>query len=81
VIYTNRGNVLAAFKRYDDAIQSYERAIALKPDYSDAWLGQNRVLVALKRCDDALASSDRAIALNPDDLTCGSVRVMCWWQR
>ena len=44
---------------------SYDRAIALRPDYAEAFNNRGVTLQDLKRIDEALASYDRAIALRP----------------
>jgi tetratricopeptide (TPR) repeat protein len=33
----NRGRALQALKRFDEAVASYDRAIALRPDYTEAF--------------------------------------------
>jgi hypothetical protein len=48
------------------ALASYEQAIALKPAYAEAHSNRGNALSRLKLCDAAIASYDRAIALNPD---------------
>jgi protein O-GlcNAc transferase len=58
--------VLLDLKRAEDALASYDRAIALKPDYAEAYNKRGIALRDLKRPDDALTSYDRAIALKPD---------------
>jgi tetratricopeptide (TPR) repeat protein len=45
--------------------RSLGAAIALKPDYAEAFCNRGNVLAELKRLDEALASFDRAIALKP----------------
>ena len=45
---------------------SYDKAIALKPDYAEAYYNRGNALTGLKRPKDALASYDKAIALQPD---------------
>ena len=45
---------------------SYARAIAVKPDFAEAFGNRGVVLEKLQRLDEALASYDRAIALTPD---------------
>jgi hypothetical protein len=52
-------------KRPEDALASYDRAIALQPDYAEAYSNRGVALLDLKRLDDALASFDKAIALKP----------------
>ena len=53
-------------KRYDEALASYDKAIALKPDYANAHFNRATTLKKLTRLDEALASYDRAITLKPD---------------
>ena len=53
-------------KRPEEALASYDKAIALKPDYAEAYSNRGNALRDLKRLEDALASYDKAIALKPD---------------
>src|SRR5262249_28341355 len=64
--FSNRGNALTELKRFDEALASYDKAIALKPDYAEAFSNRGTALKDLKRLDEALASYDKAIALKPD---------------
>jgi hypothetical protein len=48
------------------AVDLFGRAIALKPDFAEAYSDRGMALRKLKRFEDALASYDRAIALKPD---------------
>jgi predicted O-linked N-acetylglucosamine transferase (SPINDLY family) len=50
----------------DEALASHDRAIALRPEYAEAFSNRGNVLQKLERLDEALASYDRAIALRPD---------------
>jgi len=52
--------------RADDALKSYERAIALKPDFAEALNNRGNALRGLKRLHDALTNFDRAVAVRPD---------------
>jgi len=61
----NRGAVLRDLKRLDEALASFDTAIALNPGSSQAWSNRGAVLQDMKRVDEALASFDTAIALNP----------------
>jgi predicted O-linked N-acetylglucosamine transferase (SPINDLY family) len=65
-VHNNRGNALKDMGRSNEALASYERAIALKADYPDAFYNHGNVLRALGRSADAVASYDQAIALRPD---------------
>ena len=62
----SRGVALQALKRFDQALASYDRALAVRPDYAKALNNRGNVLQALKRFDEALASYDRALAVRPD---------------
>lgn len=63
-VYNNRGAILQMMKRYDEALASYDKAIALKPDYPNAWFNRGGTLKQLNRFEEALASYDQAIALS-----------------
>ena len=52
--------------RFDEALASYNRAAALRPDYAAAHYNAGVALHKLRRFDEALASYNRAIALVPD---------------
>ena len=58
----NRGIALHELKRYEDALASFDRAIALDPDGDAAIAGRTRSLTALGRTREALESANRAIA-------------------
>ena len=53
-------------KRLAEALASYDKAIALKPDYAEAYNNRGIALQGLNRPEEALASYDKAIALKPD---------------
>jgi tetratricopeptide (TPR) repeat protein len=63
--YSNRGNMLSEFGRHAEALSSFDRALALKPNASD-WLNRGATLAAMGRVEDAIASYDKAIALDPE---------------
>ncbi len=62
----NQGNELEDLNRLDDALASYDKALAMNPDYARAHSNRGNVLQSLKRFDEALASYDRALAIRPD---------------
>ena len=57
-----------------EALASYDKAIALKPDHAATHSNRGNALMDLKRHAEALASYDRAIALKPDDAAAHSNR-------
>ena len=62
----NKGNTLKELKRYDEALNHYDKAIHLKPDYAQAWNNKAITLQELKRYEEALNHYDKAIQLKPD---------------
>jgi tetratricopeptide (TPR) repeat protein len=67
VVWANRGGVLGALGRFDEALVSLENAIALQPEYAVSWLNYGNVLHELGMLDSAVASFHRAIDLRPGD--------------
>lgn len=65
--YIERGNALQKLERYEEALDSYDHAIALDPDSADAFNDRGTVLQYLQRHDEALTSHDRAATLRPED--------------
>ena len=53
--------------RYEQAIESYDQAIALQPDHATSWYNRGNSLDNLGRYEQAIESYDQAIALQPDD--------------
>lgn len=64
----NRGDTLLKLKRYEAALDAYDRAIELKPEYAEAWNGQGNTFLGLKRYEDALDAYDKAIQIQPNYL-------------
>ena len=64
--YSNRGVALGELTRFEEALQSHNRAIQLEPDLSVAHYNCAVALGELKHFEAALRSYDRAIELRPD---------------
>jgi Flp pilus assembly protein TadD len=52
---------------YPDALAAYDKAVFIRPGYTDAWLNRGVVLENLGRFSEAVASYDRVLALRPTD--------------
>ena len=63
--HSNHGLALAALKRHDEALASYERALKIAPRNADALTNRADALCDLGRPTEALASYDQALAINP----------------
>ena len=62
--HANRGNVLAALERRDEAVASYDRALAARGDFFEVHINRGNVLRLRGRPHEALAGYERAIALD-----------------
>jgi protein O-GlcNAc transferase len=60
------GNALSALSRHNDALENYDRAVALDRGYAPAHINRGHLLRAAGRRQEALAAFDRAIALRPE---------------
>ena len=67
---TSYGVILDALKRHEEALESFDRALAQQA--GDAVIHYNRgnALKGLGRYEEALASYDRALAIAPDLARC-----------
>jgi tetratricopeptide (TPR) repeat protein len=64
--YYNEGKNIAKLGQYTDAVTSYDKAIAINPDYAEAWFNRGVTLTYLGRHSEAVTSYDKAIAIKPD---------------
>jgi tetratricopeptide (TPR) repeat protein len=65
--HCQRADALFDLHRYEDAIASYDEAIALEPAHMGAWKNRGLALIRLARFDEAAGSCGRALALAPKD--------------
>ena len=56
----NKGDALTSQGKYDDAIQAYDQAIQLKPNYDNAWYNKGVALKALGRTNESDAAFAKA---------------------
>ena len=75
-IHNNMRQRVARVGRHEDALASFDRALALDPDYADAHNNRGNAYLELNRPGDALAGYDRALALKPDSPTRWSIAAM-----
>lgn len=64
--HSNRGLALAGLRRFEEAIASYDCALAVRPTFVEALCNRANALAELGRDAQALASYDRALALRSD---------------
>jgi tetratricopeptide (TPR) repeat protein len=58
--------IKARQRRFDEALASYDRALAVQRDHAGALCNRGVTLHELRRFNEALASYDRAVAMLPD---------------
>ncbi|MEI6444131.1 MAG: tetratricopeptide repeat protein [Nostocales cyanobacterium ELA583] len=54
-------------QKYEEAIASYDKAIAIKPDYHLVWNERGVALEKLQRYEEALKCYEKAISIRPDN--------------
>ena len=60
------GAALRGQGKLQEAVNSYNKAIQLKPDFAEAYSNRGNALKDLGRLDEAVASCDKAIQFKPD---------------
>ena len=65
-LFLEKGLILLAGQIYKEAIESFDKAIEIKPNSSEAWNNRGVSLHALGRKEEAIASFDKAIEIKPD---------------
>jgi tetratricopeptide (TPR) repeat protein len=62
---TSLGNTLLEQGRREEALQTFDKAVQLRPDSAELWKNLGDVLLILKRPDEALLSFQHALKLDP----------------
>jgi tetratricopeptide (TPR) repeat protein len=66
--------------KYQEAIDSYDKAIGINPKYAEAWNNKGVALGSLSKYQEAIESFDKAIEINPNNAdawynrACGEIR-------
>ncbi|MCX6677431.1 MAG: tetratricopeptide repeat protein [Methanothrix sp.] len=66
-VWFNKGFALNSLGKYDEAIQAYEEAIRLGPNYAKAWNNKGIALDNQGKHGEAIKAYDEAIRLDPND--------------
>ena len=61
----DKGYSLTELGHFGEAVEAYDRAIKLQPDYAWAWARKGRTQRLLERYEDALGSYDEALRIQP----------------
>lgn len=65
--YINRGFDLTNKKKYEHALEAFEKAIELDPKSFRAWLGKGNALHKLNKDEESLKASEKLIELKPEE--------------
>jgi len=65
-VWYERGNEQFFQGNFEEAIASYDKALAIKPDKHEAWNNRGLALDNLGKFEEAIASWDKALAIKPD---------------
>lgn len=76
-LFLNIGNGFFSLDLHQEALESYEKAIELKPDDYRAWNNKGSVLQDLERYEEALESCDKALTITKDAVTVWNSRGLC----
>ena len=60
----NRGVILAKLRRLEEAVGSFDKALAIQPT-AEAWTNRGAALLELTRLEEALSNFDKALAVKP----------------
>lgn len=64
VLFEN-GNLFLNTQKYAEAIQTYDQALTIKPDFDKVWVNRGNAQTGLQKYNDAIASYNQAIHYNP----------------
>jgi len=70
-IHVEIANAYYSLRKAPEALEEYQRAAQIKPDYGDAHFGRANALAALGRLDEAKAAYRTVLKLNPGDQEAG----------
>jgi tetratricopeptide (TPR) repeat protein len=65
-LFNNRGLVMVALDRAEEAFIDYEKALSIKED-ADTFTNKADLLVVLKRYEEALISLDKSLVISSDN--------------
>jgi Tfp pilus assembly protein PilF len=67
LVHMNLADALARKGQSDEAMVHYDQAIALEPNYADAYYNRGNVLLTKGRIEEAVADLQRALQIQPND--------------
>ncbi|MDG1543958.1 MAG: tetratricopeptide repeat protein [archaeon] len=75
-LHRNKGNILYALDRPEEALEAFEKALELNPYVVDTWVNKGTVLwKAMEMRDEALSAFDKALEINPQFIAAVDSRI------
>ncbi|MEP0404687.1 MAG: tetratricopeptide repeat protein, partial [Lentilitoribacter sp.] len=65
--YNNMGNALEDQSKLEEAIEAYNKALAIKPDYPEAYNNKGIALEDQGKLEEAIEAYNKALAIKPDN--------------
>ncbi|EAA25936.1 putative O-linked GlcNAc transferase [Rickettsia sibirica 246] len=65
--YNNKAEILRKLEKYELALEAYNKAIEIDPNYSDAYFNKSKLFDELGNYEVALEAYDRALTYRHDD--------------
>jgi len=65
--YFNKGGALGDLGRHDEALEMFDKAIEINPQFDKAYYNKGLALGNLGRCEEAIEMFDKTIEINPQD--------------
>ncbi|MFQ6050162.1 MAG: FKBP-type peptidyl-prolyl cis-trans isomerase [Candidatus Hydrothermarchaeota archaeon] len=62
-----RGTYLLRMRRFEEALEFFDKALNINPEHGDAWNKKGVALGMMEKFEEALACFDRALEINPQD--------------
>ena len=66
LLYNINGICYKTISKLDEAVNSFEKALAIKPDYAEVHYNLGVTLQELSQLDEAVKCYEQALAINPD---------------
>lgn len=63
IVWNNKGVTLSRLGKYNEALEAYDQALRIDPDYPNAWNNKGVVLSRLGKYSEALEAFDRALQI------------------
>ena len=67
ILYHIQGTVLKSLEQLDLSIEAYNKALVIKPDYTDAYYNMGVALKAQGKLEKAIEAYNKALAIKPDN--------------